>query len=357
VKTHSKRICVGSKKWRSPVKIVWFLLFMLMIQGTGLHSEAKEVLAEVNGVEIDDSDVEPTIGAQLSKLQEQQYLIQREIMDRRIDERLLDAEAAKRGISVSSLLDIEVTAKVALVTESEIDNVIQLHKSGFRDGGTSVRGQIRTELQSQKLAAQRDIFIKALRSAAKVKIYLRAPPIFRAEVSAEKAPLKGSLTAPVTIVKFEDFHCPFCQRVQVIFTELMAKYGGKLKLAHRDFPIDQLHPTARKAHEAARCAQEQGKFWSYHDVLYANTPNSSTDNLKTYAYEIGLDIAAFEHCINSNKYQNVVQEDIDHGQRLGVAGTPTFFINGRQLAGAQSMEAFTELIEDELARTQSDGAQ
>jgi len=125
-----------------------------------------------------------------------------------------------------------------------------------------------------------------------------------------------------------------------------------MKLVFRDFPIDQLHPAARKAHEAARCANDQGKFWAYHDKLFATAPRASIENLKTYAKEVGMDTAAFDKCLSNAKYQAAVQKDIDEGARLGVTGTPAFFINGRLLVGAAPLENFVRVIDDELARVQ-----
>ena len=239
------------------------------------------------------------------------------------------------------------------MTEQEIETLYNAHKTMLQGDEATVREQIRAQLQLQKLAAQRETFLKTLRSQAVVRVHLQTPPVFRATVNVDGAPFKGSATAPVTIVKFEDFHCPYCQRVQATFIELLAKYGDKVKLAHRDFPLDQLHPQARKAHEAARCAHEQGRFWVYHDVVYSNAPKASRENLKAYAQEVGLDVVAFEQCLSSGKYQAAVQKDVEEGTRLGVTGTPAFFINGRPLSGVQPVESFVQLIDDELARVQN----
>jgi protein-disulfide isomerase len=132
--------------------------------------------------------------------------------------------------------------------------------------------------------------------------------------------------------------------------QLESKYGDKVKLVFRDFPIDSLHPGASKAHEAARCADEQGKFWAYHDKLFAGPANSSPELLNAFAKEVGLEPAAFETCLSSGKHQSAIKKDIEEGQRLGVAGTPAFFINGRLVSGAQPLEAFARVIDDELAR-------
>jgi protein-disulfide isomerase len=123
-----------------------------------------------------------------------------------------------------------------------------------------------------------------------------------------------------------------------------------VKLVFRDFPIDQLHPGARKAHEAARCASKQGKFWTYHDALFANAPKANPEQLKAYAQEVELELPAFELCLSRGTYQAAMQRDVEGGARLGVTGTPTFFINGRLLSGAQPLDSFVRVIEEELAR-------
>jgi protein-disulfide isomerase len=183
-------------------------------------------------------------------------------------------------------------------------------------------------------------------------VHLKARVVFRAEVSVDGATFKGAATAPVTIVEFSDFHCPFCQRVLPPLTQLESQYGDKVKLVFRDYPIENLHPAARKAHEAARCANAQGKFWACHDLLFANAPKASPEQLKTYAQEVGLDVPAFEQCVNSGTYQAVVQRDVEEGSQVGVTGTPAFFINGRLVSGAQPLESFVRVIEEELARAQ-----
>ena len=133
-------------------------------------------------------------------------------------------------------------------------------------------------------------------------------------------------------------------------THIAAQCGDKVKLVFRDFPIDQLHPQSRQAHEAARCANEQGKFWAYHDALFTHAPQTSPEQLKASGQDVGLDLPAFEHCLSSGKYQATVQQDVEEGARAGVTGTPAFFINGRMVSGAQPLESFTRVIEEELAR-------
>jgi protein-disulfide isomerase len=342
------------------IRVLWTSILVAAALGSALATfaataspPAAKPLAEVNGEPITVEEIDKAIAAQLSKLQEQIYNLRRQRVDAAIRDRLLAQEAQRRGVSVQMLLDTEVTSKVGLVTEEEVERFYQANKARLT-GGTDeaeAREQIRTRLQSQKLAAQREVFMQSLRKAAKVTVNLEAPPVARMEVSVDGAPLRGSKSAPITIVEFSDFHCPFCKRVNPTLKEIEEKYGEKVRIAFRDFPIDQLHPGARKAHEAARCAHEQDKFWAYHDVLFDKAPRASAQDLKTYAGALGLDTTKFDQCLTTEKYKERVQKDVDEGARLGVQGTPAFFVSGRLLSGAQPLDRFVQLIDEELLNT------
>ena len=295
-------------------------------------------------------DVDKAVGAPLVKLQEQMYNLRRQKLDELINATLLTREARKRNLSVPALLDAEVTSKVALVTEQEVEGFYEKNKARVPGDPTAARQQIRIHLQNDRIAAKNQDYFQLLRSKAKIAVHLEPPPVHRLEVLIDGAPFKGPPKAPVTMVKFEDFHCPYCKKAQPTVAQVLSKYGNKVRLVHRDFPIDSIHPAARKAHEAARCANEQGKFWQYHDVLYTNAPKADVADLKRYAKEVGLDVPAFEKCVASGKFRDAVQKDVDEGARLGVNGTPSFFINGRLLSGAQPLESFASIIDEELSR-------
>jgi protein-disulfide isomerase len=337
---------------RGNVTALWSLALLIAVGSAMATSAAAagQPLAQVDGVAITAEEVDKALAAELSKLHEQIYELRRQKVEALIAERLLATEAAKRGISVPALVDAEVTPKVRVVTEQEVDTFYKANKARLKGTEASLREQIRTHLQKQKLSAQRDVFIHSLRAQATVVVLLESPPPLRIPISVDGAPFKGSATAPVTIVKFEDFQCPFCKQVQPTFDQLLSRYGDKVRLVHRDFPIDSLHPQARQAAEAARCATDQGKFWAYHDILYANAPKAGPDQLKTYARELGLDLPAFDQCLTSGKHQAAVQKDIEEGTRAGVTGTPAFFIDGRFISGAQPLENLVRVVDDELTR-------
>ena len=243
-----------------------------------------------------------------------------------------------------------MNAKILPVIDDEISALYNANKERIPVELDKVREQIRNLLRNQRLTAQKRLFIKSLREKAKIVSYLKPPPAFRAEVSVVEEPFRGSEKAPVTIVKFEDFQCPFCKQVQPTFVDLLKRYDGKLRLVHKDLPLEAIHPQARQAAEAARCADEQGKFWSYHDKLYAGSPKLSPEELKSYAKEVRLNVDSFERCLTTRKYQAIVQKDLSEGTQLGLTGTPTFFINGREVSGNQPLDIFGAVIDEELGR-------
>lgn len=335
------------------------ILFFALVSVTALLSVVLinqlaargESLAKVDGQAITSEEIEQALGTQLSNLQEQIYKLKRRKLEELINATLLTKEARKRGISVPALVDAEVTSKVVPVTEQEVAAYYQANKARLEGDEATLRRQIRAALQNQKIAARKLEYFQMLQSRANVVVSLKPPPVFRAKVFVDGAPFKGSPQAPVTIVKFEDFHCPFCRRAQATQARLLSRYGKKIKLVHRDFPSDTLHPDARNAHEAARCANEQGKFWEYHDLLYTNAPKARPEDLRAYAKQVGLKVPRFKQCLTSGKYKGPVQKDVDEGTRLGITGAPTFFVNGRVLSGAHPLETFVGIIDDELTRS------
>jgi len=200
--------------------------------------------------------------------------------------------------------------------------------------------------------AQIENAVKELKELARAPQPAPAPPPKPESIvlGIDDDPLVGDKKARLVIVEFSDFQCPFCKAVIPTLHQLLKQYDGKVRLIFRDFPIPSLHPLAAKAHEAARCAAEQGKFWEYHDVLFERSPRLEQPELKQYARDLKLDGAAFDRCLDSGKTQAAVSADVVEGQRLGVSGTPAFFINGRMLVGNQPPNAFQQLIDSELSK-------
>lgn len=171
-------------------------------------------------------------------------------------------------------------------------------------------------------------------------------------VSLDDDPSWGPKDAPVTIVEFSDFQCPFCERFfQETLPQIKQTYGDKIHFVYRDFPLPaQIHPQAYEAALAADCANEQGKYWQYHDLLFNHQDKLQEADLVSQAGTLGMNTDQFSQCVKSQKYAAEIQHDLQDGDNYGVTGTPTFFINGRRLVGAQAFVSFQKIIDDELAK-------
>ena len=314
------------------------------------NKEARVIVADVDGQIVYASDLEKSAGKALSAERERLYQLQKQKLEEYVNAVLLTREAKKSGVPVETLLDREVHSKIMSVTDDEIEVFYRSNKSRLGMDLIQAREQIREFLRVKKIETQKTLYLKSLRSNSTIETYLKAPPLFRAEVPITGSPSKGSEHAPVTIVKFEDYQCPYCKQVQPTFVQLLKQYDGKVRLVHKDLPLEAMHPLARQTAEAARCANEQGKFWSYHDKLYASAPKLSAEDLKNYATEVGLNVGLFDRCLATGKYRAIIEKDLSDGAQLGLTGTPTFFINGREISGAQPLETFIAMIDEELGQ-------
>ena len=158
---------------------------------------------------------------------------------------------------------------------------------------------------------------------------------------------KGPADAPVTIVEFSDYQCPYCLRAEQVLGELLDEFPEKVRLVFKDFPL-RFHGGAEPAAVAARCAGESGRYWEYHDMLFVAQGDFARADLITYAVRLGLPREPFIACLDGGRYRAAVQADVREGRAAGVTGTPTFFVNGRRMAGVQSLDAFREAVRDAL---------
>ncbi len=183
----------------------------------------------------------------------------------------------------------------------------------------------------------------------------RAPEDFERvyAIPLDGAPARGPDGAPVTIVEFSDFQCPFCARTQPLLTEAREKYGERLRIVYKHFPLS-FHPVALPAAIAAAAAQEQGKFWELHDVLFAQGQSLSADRLEDYAKQAGLDVERFRRDLAARRaeYERRVQQDYRHGLEADVRGTPALYVNGRKLRD-RSLDGLSAQVDAELARPRS----
>jgi protein-disulfide isomerase len=246
--------------------------------------------------------------------------------------------------------EAEMKARTKPIGESDVVTFYQGNINQMQGRSLELMAPaIRRYLQDQQNETARASLIADLRrSGPDVRVLFDAPRHV-VEVTADD-PSIGSASAPVTLVEFSDFQCPFCQRVAPTLKQVKEKYGDKVRVVWKDFPLTQIHPQAFKAGEAAHCAADQGKFWEYHDRLFANQQSLQPNDLKKHASDLGLDAAAFATCLDTSKYGERVRDGVAEGSRLGVNSTPTIYINGRVLSGAQPFETFVTVIDEELSK-------
>ena len=309
-------------------------------------SSPQTTVAVVNGQRISDADVAAAAATQLRPLYDQEYQIKKEALERLVNEKVLEVEASRKGIPTDKLLEQEVDAKlVGEPSEAELEAYYLGQKDRWNRPLTEIEPQLRMAWRQSRIQQARQDYLKSLREATSVAILLRPPKI---EVSADSGRLRGNSQAPVMIVEFSDYQCPYCQGVEATLKQVLAKYEGRVALAYRDFPLQQIHPQAQLAAEASRCAGEQGKFWEYHDLIFVNPSMLQQPSLVEHARKLELDERRFESCLTGGKFRAAVQSDQQDGLKAGVAGTPAFFINGVFLGGNQPLAEFARVIEEEL---------
>ena len=307
-----------------------------------------EVVAEVNGDKLTIADLEQREGNKLLQSRYAYYEAERKALDDLIDQHLLDLEARKLHITVDQLLDREVNGKLrAEATEDQI-HVYYEGLETDKPYDQDMREKIRQHIHDARVAKAKTAYMKVLRSQAKIMVEL-APP--SASVDLAGATLLGPKDAPVVLVEFADYQCPYCQKVHADLQKLQKEFGDKLAIVYKDFPLP-MHPFAEKAAEAARCAGVQGKFWEFHDKLFVDKKLEPGD-LKQDATALQLNTTQFDACLDSGSQAAAVQKDAGEGKRLGLTGTPSFFANGHFFSGAMTYDALRDMVAQQLKASQS----
>lgn len=314
-----------------------------------------ELLAVVGTDSISVADVrESSSGSRLAAI-EADYRRQRsELLEQAVDalvrERLLEAEAGSRDMTVDEMLEAE-SGQSLEVTDAEIEAWYEQNRSRLRGRSLeSIRDQIEATIRRDKRSPVVERLVADLRGDTEVEVFVEP---YRVALDNEGAPVDGPDDAPVTLVEFSDFECPYCGRFYPTFKLLKQNYGDRLRVVYRHFPLTNIHPNAWKAAEASMCAHEEGRFWEYHDRLFQNQEALGTAALVQHAEAVGLDRGDFEECLASGRYQERVQSDLDAGRTVGVSGTPALFVNGIQVpGGAVPYRTVADAIDEELARVE-----
>jgi protein-disulfide isomerase len=307
----------------------------------------QDVMAIVDGVEISAEELEEAAKGQLQKIEAQIYQVKKRTLDGMIEEMLIEKAAKEKGLSPEAYIAENVDGKVTPPTDEEIQAFYDAQKGRIRAPLEQMKDRISAHLLQTKKAAKRREMIALLKKNSDVKVMLEAP---RTEVSLDGvAYTSGDKEAKVVMVEFSDYECPYSKRVQPTVQRVLEEYKGKIQYAFFDYPLG-FHKKAQKAHEAARCAGEQGKYAEYSAKLFENQQKLGVEDLKQHAKDIGLEAEAFDTCLDTGKTAERVKQSFQKGSGVGVTGTPAFFINGIMISGAQPYEKFQEVLETELAR-------
>jgi protein-disulfide isomerase len=322
-------------------------------EAANLSLSASEVIAKVDGEPLRVSDLgDDAVRAEAEALRSYCGEIDRirtASLDRAVDMRLVEAAAKAAGSDVDSWLRTRIDA-VAPPTDAEAEAYFDQHKTPDAPPFDEVKGQVVNAMMQERSQKAFDEMLAELRSAAKIETML--PDVRPAALAVdvpEHTPTFGPPTAAVEIVEFSDFECPYCARAADALTAVKERYGDKVRVAYRHFPLS-FHPNALRAAQFAQCAQEQGKFWDLHDAIFASTSGLGGDAIDRAVEAAGLEQGTLSACLESSRPTEQVQVDMTKARELGVEGTPTFYINGRLFTGRPTPEGFGQAIEAELAR-------
>jgi protein-disulfide isomerase len=298
------------------------------------------VLASVAGRSITYGALSEQLRPAILDLRLRLYEAERQAIDARINEMLMDAEARRRRITRDDLIRVEIFDKLRRPTDADISRFYEENRARIEGTLEARRAEIATYLEQEERARLEQALAERLRSSASIRLLLPEPAGYMQKISTDDDPARGTANAPVTVVMFTDFQCPACAATHPALEEILKQYGARVRLVVRDFPLD-MHQWARKAAEAANAANAQGKFFEYISLLYKSQQALDVPSLKKYASDLGLDRARFDADLDSGKYGAEVAHDVADGKAYGITGTPTIFINGVRLLdlGDRSIKA------------------
>jgi protein-disulfide isomerase len=307
----------------------------------GQAPQSDQVVARVSGANLTIEDLQNVEGGKLLQAEYQYYLNERKVLEELIDNRLLSDEARKKSMPLDQFLSTEVYKGVKDPTEDQLE--VYYEGLDTQESYQSVRDDVLQHLRELRRSKARAAYVEQLRKDAKINILLMPPT---AHVDTAKAYTQGKKNAPVVLVEFADYQCPYCQKVNPQIQQLKKEYGDALTVIYKDFPLP-MHHGSEKAAEASRCAGEQGKFWEYHDVLFYSK-QLEVDELKEHARVLKLDGDRFDACLDNGTEAGAVKSDLDEAKSLGLTGTPSFFVNDHFFSGVVDIAALKDIVNQQL---------
>jgi protein-disulfide isomerase len=304
-------------------------------------------VATLNGKPITDAEVEKFLGSRLLRAKQQEYDLKSEGIRELAFGLLQDQEAARLGITRDTLYRRNVTDKAGEPSEGEVTALLNRVRSRLPGDDAQARQEVVKFLREQRRLEREAAYREELFAKASLKVLLEPP---RAAIPIEADdPFSGRADAPVTVVEFTDFQCPFCKNTNAMLKQLRSDYGDRLRVVYKQLPLG-MHAQARGAAEAALCANDQGKYGELRDWMFNNPNLLKTAALVEQAGVLGMKADRFRQCLDGQTKAAAVDADVKLAEELGASGTPTYFVNGRLMEGARSVEDFKRVIDEELAR-------
>lgn len=322
--------------------------FFLVVGCTG--SKSDPVVAEFNGVKVKASEAFAPVKTRLFDLEEEVYRTKEQAINDYVDQKILEMEAQKQKITREELLEKEVGKVVPTeISDQEINDFLASKGLSLNDKRIK-KDDVKEYLKFRQKFEKQQQYVAKLKEAAKVKVLVEEPQAPKLAVTVEGQPSWGSSKAPVTIVEFSDFQCPFCARAVPIIEKIKQEYGPeKVRFVFHHLPLPN-HNRAVPASLAASCANEQGKFWEMHNILFENQAKLEDADIKAYAKKLSLDETKFADCYDKKAHMDRVEASRKEGERIGISATPSFVINGVLIQGAQPFERFKEKIDRALKK-------
>lgn len=306
-----------------------------------------DVVARIGDREITEADLKPLAGGALLKLEQQFYDVRMQALDQFLFEYL--TEQAAKEADMPRELWLSQNMKVAQPSEDQIEQVLNQFRARLPQDDNQARQQVVNFLRQQSTQQAQAEMLQRLKAEADLQVYLDPPRVEPEETAY--SPTRGPADAPVTLVEYTDFQCPYCVRVQPVLDELRERYGESLRHVFKNLPL-AMHQQADLAAQAGLCAYEQSAdgFWRLHDWMFENRQSLSLESIVGQAGASELDPDALRECLEEGRYSAQVRADAQEANSFGITGTPGFTVNGRVLSGAQPLEAFVQVIDDELER-------
>ena len=307
------------------------------------------VVAKIGGEEITEDQLIGDAQLELMQIKKQEYDLKMSQLNKMVQEKVLGAEAKKEGLASSEeFINKKILKGDIKISDADYKKFVKEKNIPESNINDQVKERIYSYMKEQKRDEMVQAYVAKLTKGNPVEVYFKKPKS-NIQVELGDAPVTGGDNAKVTVIEFSDFQCPFCGRAAKTVSEVKKKYGNKIKIAFKQFPLP-MHKDAEPAAEASMCVYEQGKdkFWKFHDIAFAAQDKLDAESLVKHAKASGADEKKFKECVAAKKYADYVKKDMAYGEKLGVRSTPTFFINGQLLSGALPVDAFSEVIDEEL---------